>query len=53
MLTILPYLLMDYGRSKCTLLLCPVFGERLTMLPMKVVSDAIHGYIVIQKTPVG
>jgi hypothetical protein len=29
MLTILPYLLMDYGRSKCTLLLCPVFGERL------------------------
>jgi DNA repair protein RadC len=28
MLTILPYLLQGYGRSKCTLLLCPKFGER-------------------------
>jgi hypothetical protein len=27
MLTILPYLLLGYGRSKCTLLHCPVFGE--------------------------
>jgi len=27
MLTILPYLLSVYGRSKCTLSTCPVFGE--------------------------
>jgi hypothetical protein len=29
MLTILPYVLAGYGRSKCTLLPCPVFGESL------------------------
>jgi hypothetical protein len=29
-MTILPYLLLGYGRSKCTLLPCPKFGERLT-----------------------
>jgi predicted RNase H-like HicB family nuclease len=32
MLTILPYLLQGYGRSKCTLLLCPKFGERFKVL---------------------
>jgi hypothetical protein len=41
MLTILPYLLLGYGRSKCTLLHCPDFGEMFKYLKYKKSIDIL------------
>ncbi|MGB3863476.1 MAG: hypothetical protein WA915_15470, partial [Candidatus Aminicenantaceae bacterium] len=46
MLTILPYLLQGYGRSKCTLLLCPKFGERFKDLTY----DNLENQIILRAT---